>query len=175
VPTNLGFHATPDAPNAIEPIGAASLDRAMRTLEPELRVVIDLCYVQRRSYREAAAALGVPYETVAQRLRHGRARLRDLLGLHGPNGPHGPMGADERRPAQAIADPRQQRLLAEQHRSLLRRLAQRLCDSDEAVEQLVDEAVQRAAVEPRRGDDLAGWLAAILTQAFLDNLRRSHS
>lgn len=63
----------------VDRISDGELEAAVKALEPELREVIELCYMQRKRYREAAAILRLPSGTVATRLARARARLRDLL------------------------------------------------------------------------------------------------
>jgi RNA polymerase sigma-70 factor (ECF subfamily) len=57
----------------------AALYAAIAALEPELREVVELCYLQQMRYREAAETLGVPVGTIGTRLLRARARLRELL------------------------------------------------------------------------------------------------
>ncbi|HET7506412.1 MAG TPA: sigma-70 family RNA polymerase sigma factor [Kofleriaceae bacterium] len=57
----------------------AELYAAIDALEPELRKVVDLCYLQQLGYRAAAAVLGVPVGTVGTRLMRARAWLREHL------------------------------------------------------------------------------------------------
>lgn len=57
----------------------SALYAAVQALEPELREVVELCYLQQMRYREAAARLNVPVGTVGTRLLRARARLRELL------------------------------------------------------------------------------------------------
>jgi RNA polymerase sigma factor (sigma-70 family) len=65
------------------------LERAMRTLQPDLRTVVVLFYYLDMSIPTAAEALGVPVGTVKSRLHRARQELRAALG-----------GAEEaRRPA----------------------------------------------------------------------------
>lgn len=63
----------------IAEISDADLHAAVQSLEPELREVVELCYLRQMRYREAAAILGVPGGTVATRLMRARQRLRDIL------------------------------------------------------------------------------------------------
>jgi RNA polymerase sigma-70 factor (ECF subfamily) len=60
-------------------IADADLYVAVQALEPELRDVVELCYLQQMRYRDAAAKLSVPVGTVGTRLLRARARLRELL------------------------------------------------------------------------------------------------
>jgi RNA polymerase sigma-70 factor (ECF subfamily) len=60
-------------------IADTELYAAVQALEPELREVIELCYLQQMRYREAAEKLGVPVGTIGTRLLRARARLRELL------------------------------------------------------------------------------------------------
>jgi RNA polymerase sigma-70 factor (ECF subfamily) len=52
---------------------------AIRSLEPELRRVVELCYLEQLRYREVAAILDVPVGTIGTRLMRARIRLRALL------------------------------------------------------------------------------------------------
>jgi len=52
---------------------------AIRSLDPELRRVVELCYLEQMRYREVAAILDVPVGTIGTRLMRARARLRELL------------------------------------------------------------------------------------------------
>jgi RNA polymerase sigma-70 factor, ECF subfamily len=55
------------------------LHAAIRSLEPELRRVVELCYLEQMRYREVAAVLDVPVGTIGTRLMRARIRLRELL------------------------------------------------------------------------------------------------
>jgi RNA polymerase sigma-70 factor (ECF subfamily) len=57
----------------------ADLYEAIGALEPELRKVIELCYLQQMRYREVAATLNLPVGTIGTRLMRARARLREFL------------------------------------------------------------------------------------------------
>src|ERR1041384_3114418 len=57
----------------------ADLFAAVELLEPELRDVVELCYLKQMSYREASAVLGVPTGTIGTRLMRARSQLRVLL------------------------------------------------------------------------------------------------
>lgn len=61
------------------------LDRALRTLEPDLRAVVVLHYYLDTPLPEAAVALGVPVGTLKSRLHRARAALRDALGAAEPD------------------------------------------------------------------------------------------
>ena len=64
------------------PREAQTLDRlrvCIGALRPKYREVLALCALERRSYAEAAAVLGVPEGTVCSRLRTARAPLRKRL------------------------------------------------------------------------------------------------
>ena len=56
-----------------------TIDRALASLAPDLRLVVTLRDVEGLDYREIAAALGVPIGTVESRLFRARQRLRPLL------------------------------------------------------------------------------------------------
>lgn len=60
-------------------VADADLYAAVVALEPELREVVELCYLQQIRYREAAAILNVPLGTIGTRLMRARGRLRELL------------------------------------------------------------------------------------------------
>jgi RNA polymerase sigma factor (sigma-70 family) len=57
----------------------ARLGRALGSLSPEQRAVVELTYFEGRSYREIAAILGCPVDTVKTRMFHARRRLKALL------------------------------------------------------------------------------------------------
>jgi RNA polymerase sigma-70 factor (ECF subfamily) len=71
-----GEPAAPGEPGEVE---VEDLRRALVSLAPAQREVVLLVGVEQLSYREAAAALGVPVGTVMSRLSRGRAQLRELL------------------------------------------------------------------------------------------------
>lgn len=52
---------------------------AIGQLEPELREVVEICYLQQMRYREVAAKLDVPIGTIGTRLLRARKRLHELL------------------------------------------------------------------------------------------------
>ena len=58
----------------------AQLWDAVEALEPDLRGVVERCYVQEMSYKAIADELKVPVGTIGTRLRRARERLRALLG-----------------------------------------------------------------------------------------------
>jgi len=60
-------------------IADADLYAAVNALEPELREVVELCYLQQKRYHEAAVILDVPAGTIGTRLMRARVRLRALL------------------------------------------------------------------------------------------------
>jgi RNA polymerase sigma-70 factor (ECF subfamily) len=68
-----------DIDPTVETITDAVLYGAIQQLEPELREVVELCYLQRRKYRDVARQLGVPTGTIGTRLLRARARLREIL------------------------------------------------------------------------------------------------
>ena len=55
------------------------LSRALMSLSPEHRAVIELTYYEGCSYREIAAIVGCPIDTVKTRMFHARRRLKALL------------------------------------------------------------------------------------------------
>jgi RNA polymerase sigma-70 factor (ECF subfamily) len=60
-------------------VTSEELARAVRALDEEFRVVFQLFEVERRSYDEIAARLGIPKATVGTRLSRARRKLRDAL------------------------------------------------------------------------------------------------
>lgn len=60
-------------------VADGDLYAAIRSLEPELRRVVELCYLEQMRYREVAAILDVPVGTIGTRLMRARIRLRELL------------------------------------------------------------------------------------------------
>ncbi len=74
---------TQEAPPADAPlwrrIDVAQLRAAVERLEPEFREVFTLHAFERRSYRDIAAALDIPSNTVGTRLLRARRKLRVLL------------------------------------------------------------------------------------------------
>lgn len=56
------------------------LHRAMETLPPQQRAVLELVGVEGASYQDAAAQLDVPIGTIMSRLHRGRAALKDRIG-----------------------------------------------------------------------------------------------
>lgn len=69
---------TPDAV-ALQSELRAHLERALRELPEEWRMVVLLSDVHGMSYSEVAAAVSVPEGTVKSRLSRARSRLRDIL------------------------------------------------------------------------------------------------
>jgi len=57
----------------------ARLNRALTSLSPEHRAVIQLTYYEGCSYREIATILDCPVDTVKTRMFHARRRLKSLL------------------------------------------------------------------------------------------------
>jgi len=57
----------------------ADLDRALESLSPQHRAVVELTHFEGYSYPEIAAILGCPVDTVKTRMFHARRRLRILL------------------------------------------------------------------------------------------------
>jgi RNA polymerase sigma-70 factor, ECF subfamily len=68
-----------DDDSQLATIADAALYAAVAALEPELREVVELCYLQQLRYREAAERLKVPVGTVGTRLKRARERLLELL------------------------------------------------------------------------------------------------
>lgn len=57
----------------------AAVSAAVQSLEPELRAVIECCYMQEMSYKQVADRLQLPIGTVSTRLLRARHRLKELL------------------------------------------------------------------------------------------------
>ncbi len=79
-----------DATGAVLPlqediVALRSIIAALGQLPDEQREVILLVGLEEMSYREAAAALGIPIGTVMSRLARGRERLRQLTGSSEPS------------------------------------------------------------------------------------------
>jgi RNA polymerase sigma-70 factor (ECF subfamily) len=61
-----------------------ALGRALDSLSPDQRTVVELTLYEHRSYQEIAEITGAPVNTVKTRMFHARRRLAPLLGgLHG--------------------------------------------------------------------------------------------
>jgi RNA polymerase sigma-70 factor (ECF subfamily) len=76
---DLAICEASDGDSPIATIADVDLYAAIQALEPELRIVVELCYLQEKRYRDAAAALDVPVSTIGTRLMRARARLREIL------------------------------------------------------------------------------------------------
>lgn len=64
-----------------------TLDKALAKLSPEHRAVVELTFFHDHSYREVAAIVGCPVNTVKTRMFHARRKLRHFLqpaGLYSP-------------------------------------------------------------------------------------------
>jgi RNA polymerase sigma factor (sigma-70 family) len=61
----------------------AQLSRALMSLSQEHRAVIELTYYEGCTYREIAAIVGCPIDTVKTRMFHARRRLKALLADRG--------------------------------------------------------------------------------------------
>ena len=59
------------------------LSEALIALSPEHRAVIELTYYEGCTYREIAAIVGCPIDTVKTRMFHARRRLKALLADRG--------------------------------------------------------------------------------------------
>jgi RNA polymerase sigma-70 factor (ECF subfamily) len=68
-----------DPESTIAVIADADLHAAVQALEPELREVVELCYLKQLRYREVSEILNLPVGTIGTRLMRARARLRVLL------------------------------------------------------------------------------------------------
>lgn len=60
----------------------ASLRKALRRLSPQHQEVVVLCWLEQRSYEEAAEVLGIPYGTVCSRLHAALKALRSIIERH---------------------------------------------------------------------------------------------
>jgi RNA polymerase sigma factor (sigma-70 family) len=58
---------------------ASTLGKALGTLSPEQRAVVELTYYYELSYHEISAIVGCPVNTVKTRMFHARRRLKELL------------------------------------------------------------------------------------------------
>ncbi len=78
-----GLEVTQEVPLADAPlwtrIDGAQLRAAVERLEPEFRQVFTMHAFERRSYRDIAAALEIPQNTVGTRLLRARRKLKMLL------------------------------------------------------------------------------------------------
>jgi RNA polymerase sigma-70 factor (ECF subfamily) len=61
----------------------ARLSNALRSLSTEQRTVVELTYFEGCTYREIAAIVGCPVDTVKTRMFHARRRLKALLESRG--------------------------------------------------------------------------------------------
>jgi RNA polymerase sigma-70 factor (ECF subfamily) len=64
---------------AISCVSDDQLRAAVQMLEPNLRDVVELCYLKQMRYRDAAMILNVRMGTIGTRLMRARERLHDLL------------------------------------------------------------------------------------------------
>ena len=55
------------------------IERALRTLSPKHRLVVELCYFEGRSTEEIGTIVGCPANTVKTRLHHARNKLRSFV------------------------------------------------------------------------------------------------
>ncbi|HWM93093.1 MAG TPA: sigma-70 family RNA polymerase sigma factor [Thermoanaerobaculia bacterium] len=58
---------------------ADALERALRSLSPDQRAVVELTYYHGFSYQEIAEIMSCPVNTVKTRMFHARRRLKELL------------------------------------------------------------------------------------------------
>ncbi len=70
-------------PPAISGIPDTQLWAAVKALEPDLRGVVERCYLQDMSYKAIADELNVPIGTIGARLKRARERLKLLLNTAG--------------------------------------------------------------------------------------------
>ena len=69
----------PDQPEAPKDIENIALREMIDALEPNLRILVVLCYVEGYELKEAAAMLRLPVGTVKSRLSRARNQLRTIL------------------------------------------------------------------------------------------------
>jgi RNA polymerase sigma factor (sigma-70 family) len=67
----------------------STLARALETLSPELRAVVELTFYHGCSYQEIAQITGCPLNTVKTRMFHARRRLAQVLAVHEGHRPGG--------------------------------------------------------------------------------------
>jgi RNA polymerase sigma factor (sigma-70 family) len=67
----------------------STLARALQTLPPELRAVVELTFYHGCSYQEIAEITGCPVNTVKTRMFHARRRLAQVLAVHELHRPGG--------------------------------------------------------------------------------------
>jgi RNA polymerase sigma-70 factor (ECF subfamily) len=79
VPELRALVPTRDDGLAILGIPDAVLWHAVKQLEPALRAVVELRYVQQLSYKQIASRLAIPVGTVSTRLMRAHERLREAL------------------------------------------------------------------------------------------------
>ncbi len=79
VPLTDAVVAAAMPPNQDQGIEVANLDMALSRLPEDQRAAVLLVGLEDLSYREAAAALGIPAGTLMSRLHRGRERLRGLM------------------------------------------------------------------------------------------------
>lgn len=76
----IGDHdVAADAPTTDLPVTADQLRAAVAALPDELRELVTLHDLEGKSYRDIAAALGVPMGTIGTRLARARAKLYQML------------------------------------------------------------------------------------------------
>jgi RNA polymerase sigma-70 factor, ECF subfamily len=68
-----------DAPTGWQALDEQHVSATMRQLEPAFRRVLELYFLDRRSYRDISAELGIPQGTVGTRLLRARQKLRAML------------------------------------------------------------------------------------------------
>jgi RNA polymerase sigma factor (sigma-70 family) len=81
------------------------LDQALGQLPEKQRAAVVLCYLEGKTYAEAAQELGCPKGTLSIRLTRARQRLQHLLERLGVGGPAGVLSAVLDEPASATAPP----------------------------------------------------------------------
>lgn len=83
VPLQEGLEATDPSPGPLERVidddRRSRLLEGLRRLDPDVRDVIELVYLQGNRMREAAGILNIPLGTVQSRSNRGLTQLRDFL------------------------------------------------------------------------------------------------
>jgi RNA polymerase sigma-70 factor (ECF subfamily) len=75
----LMVHEEAECDPVISRTDDAELHAAIQALEPELRQVVELVYLEEKRYRDVAKALNIPIGTIGTRLMRARQRLHKLL------------------------------------------------------------------------------------------------
>jgi RNA polymerase sigma-70 factor (ECF subfamily) len=70
-----------EPPGPCDVLGLEDIRQAMTTLRPHEREILELAYLERFSYREISARLGLNERTTGTRLFRARAKLKEPLGV----------------------------------------------------------------------------------------------